>query len=145
MHKESSNTGFSLVELVIVIAIMAILVALLAPQYIRYVEKSRYTSDDELISNIHNAIALAITDENINNKPLDGISLCSIENMDPANRYNDFMAQIRDDLASPDLASLKGRLQSRNFRGQPIQVEITSSQQVMVLVESPDGSTSIKW
>ena len=35
------NKGFSLVELIIVIAIMAILVAVLAPQYIKYVAKSR--------------------------------------------------------------------------------------------------------
>ena len=35
------NAGFSLVELIIVIAIMAALVAILAPQYIKYVSKSR--------------------------------------------------------------------------------------------------------
>lgn len=145
MHKESSNTGFSLVELVIVIAIMAILIALLAPQYVKYVEKTRYTTDDELISDIHNVIALAITDENIKNKPLNGITLCNIENMDPTNRYTDFMAQIRNDLGEPDLASISNRLKSKNFRGQPIQVEITSLQQVTVMVVSPDGSTSIKW
>ncbi|MCM1143504.1 MAG: prepilin-type N-terminal cleavage/methylation domain-containing protein, partial [Lachnoclostridium sp.] len=39
MKKEMNNKGFSLVELIIVIAIMVILVAVLAPQYLRYVEK----------------------------------------------------------------------------------------------------------
>ncbi|HBD86437.1 MAG TPA: hypothetical protein DC001_03325 [Clostridiales bacterium] len=39
------NAGFSLVELIIVIAIMAALVAILAPQYIKYVEKSRQSAD----------------------------------------------------------------------------------------------------
>lgn len=35
------NKGFSLVELIIVIAIMAVLVGFLAPQFLKYVEKSR--------------------------------------------------------------------------------------------------------
>lgn len=145
MKKSINDRGFSLVELVIVIAIMAVLISLLAPQYIKYVEKSKYTSDDELIATIHNVIALAVTDENIKDRPLDGIPLCSIENMDPANRYTDFIEQIKDNLAEPDLASLKGRLKSSNFRGQPIQVKITSLQQVTVMVVSHDRTTSIKW
>jgi prepilin-type N-terminal cleavage/methylation domain-containing protein len=40
-----SNKGFSLVELIIVIAIMAVLIAILAPLFIRYVESSRIQSD----------------------------------------------------------------------------------------------------
>ncbi len=35
------NKGFSLVELIIVIAIMVALVAMLAPQFVKYVQKSR--------------------------------------------------------------------------------------------------------
>ena len=131
---DRNNNGFSLVELVIVIAIMAILVALLAPQYIRYVEKSKLTADEDMVTNIHNAIALAVTDENIKNKPLDGIPMTSIQNMDPSNLYPDFMAQIMDDLGETNLSLLSERLQSRNYKGQPILVEITSLQKVTVTV-----------
>ena len=46
------NKGFSLVELIIVIAIMAILIAVLAPQYIKYVEKSRKAKDDKIAGEI---------------------------------------------------------------------------------------------
>ncbi len=46
MKKESmNNKGFSLVELIIVIAIMAILIVVLAPQYLKYVERSRNSTD----------------------------------------------------------------------------------------------------
>lgn len=40
MKKRLNKKGFTLVELIIVIAILAILVAVLAPQYIKYVSKA---------------------------------------------------------------------------------------------------------
>lgn len=53
MKKERmNNKGFSLVELIIVIAIMAVLVVALAPQYLKYVEKSRNSTD------VNNATAM---------------------------------------------------------------------------------------
>lgn len=53
--KKENNQGFSLVELIIVIAIMAILVGVIASQVIPYMEKSResrdlYTLDSYLAS-----------------------------------------------------------------------------------------------
>lgn len=44
-EKKLNNKGFSLVELIIVIAIMAVLIGVLAPQYIKYVERSRESAD----------------------------------------------------------------------------------------------------
>ena len=60
--KKTNNKGFSLVELIIVIAIMAILVGVLAPQYIKYVEKSRKSADLDIADGIYTAVQTALTD-----------------------------------------------------------------------------------
>lgn len=57
MKKENmNNKGFSLVELIIVIAIMAILIVVLAPQYLKYVERSRNSTDLQNATEIKVAI-----------------------------------------------------------------------------------------
>ncbi len=63
--KKTNNKGFSLVELIVVIAIMAVLVGILAPQFLRYVEKSKLQKDNTAISEIANAAKVAMADEDI--------------------------------------------------------------------------------
>lgn len=65
MKKKMNNKGFSLVELIIVIAIMAVLMVVLAPQLLRYAEKTRLQKDNSAISEIANAIKIACADEKI--------------------------------------------------------------------------------
>lgn len=58
------NKGFSLVELIIVIAIMAILSAALAPAIIRYIDKSRKGIDLECAKTIYDAACTAMANSN---------------------------------------------------------------------------------
>jgi type IV pilus assembly protein PilA len=62
LQQLKSNKGFSLVELLIVIAIMAVLVGVLAPQYFRYVERSRQSADVQALNSITNAIQTTTLD-----------------------------------------------------------------------------------
>ena len=54
-----SNKGFSLVELIIVIAIMAILASVIGLAVIRYIDKSRKSSDLETAKTIYDACSYA--------------------------------------------------------------------------------------
>lgn len=62
MKKELNNKGFSLVELIIVIAIMAVLMGVLAPQYLKYVKSSKVSTDITNAEEIATAINVAVAD-----------------------------------------------------------------------------------
>lgn len=64
--KRKNNKGFSLVELIVVIAIMAVLMAVLAPAMLRYVEKSREQKDRSAVAEVINAVNVALSDETVN-------------------------------------------------------------------------------
>lgn len=66
MKKEKMNDkGFSLVELIIVVAIMAVLVVVLAPQYLKYVEKSRVSADASTAANFESAMSVLASDVDV--------------------------------------------------------------------------------
>lgn len=54
--KKTNNKGFSLVELIVVIAIMAVLVGVLAPQFLKFVERGRKSTDVQNVSSIVTAL-----------------------------------------------------------------------------------------
>ena len=70
--KMKNNKGFSLVELIIVIAIMAVLVAVLAPQFLKYVEKSRNSTDAQNATAIVSALQTYYVDPDATGIPAEG-------------------------------------------------------------------------
>ena len=63
---KKDNKGFSLVELIVVIAIMAVLMVVLTPALLRYVEKGRLQTDNTAIAEIANAAKIACASEAVN-------------------------------------------------------------------------------
>lgn len=74
-NRKLDNKGFSLVELIIVIAIMAVLIGVLAPQYLKYVEKSRQSADLANIDQIISAVEIYSADPN--NSIVDATLTCN--------------------------------------------------------------------
>ena len=61
--KQKNNKGFSLVELIVVIAIMVVLVAVLAPVFTRYIESSRRATDVQNANSIAEAVLADFADQ----------------------------------------------------------------------------------
>ena len=69
MKNGKKDSGFSLIELIIVIAIMAVLVGVLAPQYLKYVERSRNAVDLQNAKAIIDAVNVYYVDPERKSEP----------------------------------------------------------------------------
>ncbi len=65
-QKRGANGGFTLVELIIVVAIIAVLAAVLAPRYMQYVESGREANDAQIATSIMRATTAAMNDPSNN-------------------------------------------------------------------------------
>ncbi|MBD5529018.1 MAG: prepilin-type N-terminal cleavage/methylation domain-containing protein [Lachnospiraceae bacterium] len=79
-RNKMNNNGFSLIELIIVIAIMAVLIGVLAPQYMRYVERGRATADRDNIEAIVNALQVYYVDPDATSTLANGDSITLTRN-----------------------------------------------------------------
>lgn len=64
-----ANSGFSLVELIVVIAIMAILVGVAVPVYSSYIEKAEISKDKQLVGEVAHALQIGYAADGGNSGP----------------------------------------------------------------------------
>ncbi len=62
LNERQNNKGFSLVELIVVIAIMVVLVAVLAPVFTKYIENSRKSTDVQNANSIAESVLADVAD-----------------------------------------------------------------------------------
>jgi type IV pilus assembly protein PilA len=85
MRKNYNRHGFTLVELVVVIAIIGILAAILVPSMLDYLKKSRLKSANSNAKTVYNAINTAIIDLTVEGYSynLDGVKVTSLPMDEP--------------------------------------------------------------
>lgn len=79
---KKDNKGFSLVELIVVVAIMAVLMVVVTPALLRYVEKTRLQRDNSAIAEVANAAKIACASEGINKEVAgveDGVTVTLVD------------------------------------------------------------------
>jgi type IV pilus assembly protein PilA len=89
----NKNKGFSLVELIVVVAIMAVLVGILAPAYLSYVEKTRRGADEDTAEEIRHSVEVATAELDVYDEVCGGYTInftknSSIPNAVPAGKPN---------------------------------------------------------
>ena len=67
---KKNNKGFTLVELIVVVAILAIITVVVAPQYLEYVEKSRIGTDENALGEIAHVAEIAFVEKQASDTPL---------------------------------------------------------------------------
>ena len=100
---KKNNKGFSLVELIIVIAIMAILAGALAPALIKYINKSRRSAHISNADTIRTACQTAMSDEDAMVAIGTGVTGASVSDLKSS--YGAFSTEISSILGNSTITS----------------------------------------
>lgn len=131
-QKKLGNKGFSLVELIVVIAIMAVLVGVLAPTLIRNVEKSRESKDAQNIEQIKSALEVVLQDETVYIEVLPSSGNSTLVTLSSgADAAVSGGTNFKAELASTMDVS-KTKLTSKKYKGQTVKFEITEKGLIQV-------------
>ncbi|MBU5478534.1 type II secretion system GspH family protein [Eubacterium sp. MSJ-13] len=106
-RKEAGNKGFSLVELIIVIAIMAILVGIVGTQVIPYINKSKESKDLQIINSFSTAAVSSYSEKADELKSTTGEIIINV--------YAASQTEGADDNAKADAATLATEIKKKTY------------------------------
>lgn len=142
-YLSGEREGFSLVELIIVIAIMAILIGIVALAVIPYLEKSRVGKDQQTIDTIYSAFKNEIASQQISEDVDFTIGTSGATNAKEGNFDVDKLAEALDCTDHAGLSALEGKLASKDAKGQEITCKFVYDTKT-ITVSVGSGDTEIK-
>ena len=143
-----NQKGFSLVELIIVIAIMAILVAVMVPVLIKFIEKSNVSSDYQLADTVRGAFLCAVTDAKVIQDPAsqpyidrlsDGTGINVDDTSDGFLGSSCLMKTSAEEIIGISLAQLPSQLKSKHDSHSHFNVQVINGD-VVVEITGTDAS-----
>lgn len=121
LQKLKAKKGFTLVELIVVIAIIGVLAAILVPTMLGYVENSRITSADQIAKTIKDAAQVAATEMDTQGMGLATAKVVALGTYTPASTTNGSTtpAKIVFSTASTQPTNPEGVIgAANNYKGQ---------------------------
>lgn len=140
-QKKLGNKGFSLVELIVVIAIMAVLVGVLAPTLIRNVEKSRESTDLQNLDSIRQSVVTAVSTEAVA-KELDTTNGNVVAYDDIKSTASGLAKALYDEMNEDSTLGVTMKSAAASKDTNSIQIKITSNGKVSVGVYTAAPTTA---
>ena len=139
-----NNKGFSLVELIIVIAIMAILVGVMAPQLIKYIEKTNVSSDAQLCDSVRSAITTSMLDPEViaaSNSGIPTSTFTGLSSCFASNAFGDSCKEILGVTSESELVT-KSSVGSTKANGWKVVIENGNAVTVYLTASDATGKKS---
>lgn len=130
---QKNNKGFSLVELIVVIAIMAVLIGVLAPALIGNIEKSRESKDFTSLDTVYSAVKTALGDEAGNKAGIEDAGWRKLSAVTGATTPDAFEAQVREYCENNDV---DGSLSASVNDGASIWINVDEQGHVTVIISA---------
>lgn len=144
---KKNNKGFTLVELIIVIAIIAILIVVLAPNYVRYVDRSRWSSDQNACETLLQQVKTAIVEaQNDGSDSLDGstITVAKTADVDVTGKAKTDK-NFNDSMDSADKNWKKVRVKHKNKQALSEDSSGKTEEYNKYVITFSDGGATGKW